>query len=511
MRINNKDLENKISNAPILPGCYIYRDKSNNVLYVGKAKILRNRVKSYFADFDAQGLRIQKMVKLIHDVEFVIADTDEEAFILETNLIRKYKPKYNVEKKDDKNYSWVMLDNDEDFPRIQIVRKRTSKNAIYFGPYAKQVPIKRTLISVRKIFPYRTCNRVIKSKDGVITSSNKKPCLYYHLGLCNAPCAGNLSTKDYRSNIRKIKYFFEGKKQELIEKLKSEMFNLSASKDFEKAAQIRDQIADLVYLTQKVDVEESTDEVKFRQIKRQNQSMALNDLIEIVDDPRLELHQDFKMECYDISNIQGTNAVGSMVVFVNGVPENSLYRKFKIKTKNTPDDFEMLREVIRRRVKALETRSEDKSFGTLPDLFIIDGGKGQLSSTYAIMQELGVDRPIISLAKRFEDIFVPIDGEGELEFKKKILPLGSQARFLMQRIRDEAHRFAITYHRKLRKEASKFSILDTIPGIGEVLKNKLLLAFGSVEGIKKADYKSLQTIIKNKTTLKELQKNLSMT
>jgi excinuclease ABC subunit C len=510
MLIKDPQLAEKIENAPLLPGCYIYRDKDQHVIYVGKAIILRNRVKSYFADFDKHIPRTKNMVRKIASVEFVIADSDEEAFILETNLIRKYKPKYNVDKKDDKSYSWVMIDKTEDFPRIQLVRKRDNPNAEYFGPYATIMPIKRTLIALRKIFPYRTCNRKIQVVKGKLISSNSKPCLYYDLGLCKAPCANLVERQEYKKNIARIKYFFEDKKKVLIEGLKSDMFKAASKKNFEKAAVLRDKIADLTYLAQKVDVEESTDEIKFRQVKKQKQANALLDLITLIADPRLDIHSGFKIECYDISNIQGTNAVGSMIVFVDGVPEKSLYRKFRIKTKGTPDDFAMHREVqIRRIAKSKDPNVSDKSFRQLPDLIVIDGGKGQLSATYQILKEQDVDIPIVGLAKRNEDIFVVDESSGEFQFAMKTLPVGSQARFLMQRVRDEAHRFAITYHRKLRSEASKFSILDTIPGVGEVIKHKLLVAFGSLDGIKKASEAELQQIMKNKTTVQKLLKTLA--
>ncbi|MBF0102915.1 MAG: excinuclease ABC subunit UvrC [Desulfobacterales bacterium] len=506
--IKSKTLKGAVNTAPELPGCYIYRDNSGKVLYVGKAINLRKRVKSYFQRFGDQVVRIQNMIKQISSVEFVVADNDLEAFILETNLIRKYKPKYNVDKKDDKNYSWVMISGGKDFPKIDLVRKRIDQKAVYFGPYAKQSPIKRTLESLRKIFPYRTCDRVIEYRKDVLYSSNPRPCLYWHLGLCDAPCAGKINSKEYKKNIKKIELFFIDKKKNLIEKLKVEMFKLSQDKHFEEAALLRDKVADLIYLSTQVDIEESTDEFKFRQVKKANQNQALEELVKSLPMLGLKSHKGFKIECYDISNIQGKYATGSMVVFVDGVPDKAQYRKFRIKTKGTPDDYAMHMEVQSRRLKQhiKPGTKTDKSFAELPDLMIIDGGKGQLASVLKVHSELGISIPVTGLAKKFEDLFLFNTLTSLMD--KVTLPRNSQARYLIQRIRDESHRFAITYHKKLRSKASQVSILDGIPGVGEVIKKKLLLAFGSVENIKSASLKDIQQIVKNRTTAGKIKSKI---
>jgi len=502
----SKALEEQIAKIPSSPGCYIYRNSSGIVLYVGTAINLLKRVKSYFQRFDDLELRKKQMVKQINSMEYIVADNATEAFVLETNLIRKYKPKYNVDKKDDKNYSWVMIDEKSDFPRITIVRDRKNKKAFYQGPYAKQFPIRNTLESLRKLFPYRSCARVIEYRDKKVHSSDTEPCLYWHLGLCDAPCTGKVSGKEYKKNIWRIKSFFSENRKDMVGALKEEMFELSGRGDFEKAAKIRDKIADLTYLKTRVDIEESTDEFKFRKAKINLHNRALEDFLDTIKELNLKNRDGFKIECYDISNIQGAYSVGSMVVFVNGQPDKSKYRKFRIKNTSTPDDFLMHNEVQVRRFKKYLSKSEDDSFGVLPDLIIIDGGKGQLTSALRAQKETGVTVPVIGLAKRNEEIFFVKEQNGKTnEFINKRFIRNSQAKYLVQRIRDESHRFAITYHKKLREIESKLSVLDDIPGIGRIIKFKLIKAFGNVDNIMKATDSELQQIVKNKATVKKIK------
>lgn len=534
----NELIAQKVRNAPLLPGCYLYKDKNNNILYVGKALRLRDRLYSYFSDPSRLEPKIVNMLKLAADVDYLTADSELEALVLETNLIKKYRPKYNKDKKDDKNYLWIEISRKEDFPKILLVREKRSKSADYYGPFTSTVPLNRIIRMLRKVFPYRTCNRVIKEITGEVNgklvtkieSSNSVPCLYYHLGLCQAPCAGLVTKKTYRGNIQRIGQFLRSGKQELLENLSKDMQSYAAKREYEQAKIVRDQINDLQYISQKIDVDIDTDEVIFQAAKKAKRSRALSDLVQIIGNDKLswyandnatgnpEFTREFKIECYDISNIQGTNAVGSMVVFVNGEPAKKLYRKFRIKTKNSPDDFAMLAEVFRRRFannkkpaeKNINTNKNNKlkpddSFSKYPDLIVVDGGKGQLSSTYQILTEKKVDVPIIGLAKRYEDLFLVKEISGELQFVKRTLPRGSEARFLMQRIRDEAHRFGITYHRKLRTQAMTASVLDEIPGISKLIRQKLFKAFGDVNGIKKADAANLAEIIRNRKTVRNLQ------
>jgi excinuclease ABC subunit C len=451
------------------------------------------------------------MVEKIKDVEFVTVDSEAEALVLETNLIHKYKPKYNSDKKDDKNYQWLKFNKFEDFKRPLLVREKKDDNTKYFGPYPQSLPLTRTLKYLRKVFPYRTCNRKIVevisrvNKKNEIKSSDPKPCLYYHLGLCPAPCAGMISKKEYSKNIKHLQQYFSQRKDFVIYKLREEMALLSKDKKFEAAAILRDKVSDLLYISQRIEIENNIDEQKFILKRNLSKINALSELIDIIEDATLIFKENFKIECYDISNIQGKLAVGSMVVFVNGFPAKQLYRKFRIRLKETPDDYAMMQEVFGRRFSKKNLSSKDKSFNSLPDLIIVDGGKGQLSSTYEILKNMELSTPIIGLAKKNEDIFTisenNINNKNQLLFTKKILKEGSEARFLMQRIRDEAHRFGIIYHRGLRLKAQKFSVINTIPGVGKILGTKLLKAFGSLDGIKKATADELYQIIKNKKTV----------
>lgn len=446
MKFFSTDLAKKIRSAPLLPGCYIYKDKDGKILYIGKAIEIRSRVKSYFVKNADLLPRIRLMVQKIRDVEFITVDNEAEALVLETNLIHKYRPKYNSDKKDDKNYQWLKFLKSEDFKRPLLVREKKDDKAEYFGPFPESLPLKRTLKYLRKVFPYRTCNRTIKqikidSKgEPVIKSSDPKPCLYYDLGLCQAPCAGKISKKKYGNNIKYLKEYFTQKKSYVIYKLKEEMAEVAKEQKYEEAAMLRDKINDLIYISQRIEVENNVDEEKFRQNRNLTKVKALSDLLEIIGDKNIEFKENLKIECYDISNIQGKLAVGSMVVFVNGVPARNLYRKFRIKIKDSPDDFAMMQEVFTRRFSEKNRTSKDLSFKDLPDLVIVDGGKGQLSSAYKILRNLKVTLPIIGLAKRNEDIFTIEDNGIELLFEKKILKEGTEPRFLMQRIRDSTLR-----------------------------------------------------------------------
>ncbi len=462
----------KIENAPKSPGCYIYKDKSGKIIYVGKAKNIKNRVKSYFANFSLSDLKTQALVTNIDSVEFLEVDSEVEALILETNLIKKYHPKYNILMRDDKTYSWVkfekQLKGKRDFPRIKIVRdtEKGDKNAVYFGPYLDTVPLKNILKNLRKVFPYVSCNRILIEKSASplqVKTNNPIPCLYFHLGLCNAPCASLQSKKSYMENINNIKKFFMGFKNNIVVKLQKEMQKYSKVKNFEQAATIRDRINEIKYITQNIKLDNSVDDININQIKEQQRDNGLKELVKELGFPaeNLNIKKGLKFECYDISNIQGKFSVGAMTVMVDGIVRPDLYRKFRIRSKDSPDDFGMLKEVLSRRFSHMD-KSTDKSFSVFPDLIIIDGGKGQLSAAYKILRqlELGNKIPIVGLAKREEEIFkLNLQFTSETwedlskgMFKRIYLPRGSEALFLVQRLRDETHRFGITYHRKLRSK-----------------------------------------------------------
>jgi excinuclease UvrABC nuclease subunit len=527
--------------APLLPGCYIYRDSKKKILYIGKAKVLRNRVRSYFQNYERVEEKIRQMIDRANSVEFIVVDSEIEALILESNLIKKYKPKYNSLMVDDKHYIYVRFeplrkkeltsskqanDGKEDFPEVMIVREKKDDGSEYFGPYPDTLPAKRLLKRLRRVFPYRTCDRRIVqvSADPLkVESSNPVPCLYYHLGLCNAPCAGLESKAAYQRNYNNIRKFFLGQKNDIAYQVELEMKAAAKRQEFEVAARLRNRLADIKYIASNINLDKDIDEVAIMQAKKERKQRALEELVGRLKFPveAMDVHpkEGFRIECYDISNIQGTNAVGAMVVFIDGEPRPDLYRRFRIQMKNEPNDFAMLQEVLTRRFnqylrsqmayqkdpanevteitdiegftieipkdlqKKIKAWKPDPSFSQMPDLIIIDGGKGQLSSTYKILSDFGlVDRiPMVGLAKREEDIFKvaeqfnePLAWEGgqvlsdNVEkkkltytpiddvsgFEKIHLPRRSEALYLMQRIRDEAHRFGITYHRKLRSKVA---------------------------------------------------------
>ncbi|MEP7103416.1 MAG: GIY-YIG nuclease family protein [Candidatus Dojkabacteria bacterium] len=495
--------QEKVKNAPKIPGCYIYKDKDGGVLYVGKAKNLKNRVNSYFNNYSKLEIRIQQMLDQAEDIELYTVDSEVESIILETNLIKKYKTKYNILMRDDKTYSWVMFEKQikgvNDYPRIRILRNKdkTDEVAEYFGPYPAQMPLKNILKKVRKVFPYASCNRrlIQITEDPVqVDTNNRIPCLYYHIGLCKAPCASLQNKKDYMRDFNNIKKFFQGEKIDILKELEKNMSLYSHDKDYENAAKVRDKINDIKYVTANMGISNEIDDITVDNLKNIQRENGQKDLIEKLKFPedKLKNHKDFRIECYDISNIQGTNPVGAMTVMINGEVRPDMYRKFRINSKETPDDFGMLQEMMERRLKYLQTDNgkwitdnrksnsensklktqnseNDESFSTKPDLIIIDGGKGQLNSVYLILKQynLHTEIPIVGLAKREEEIFKMtyqfkdedhvgdeknLRLQGISKFTRIMLPRKSEALYIVQRIRDEAHRFGITYHRKLRSK-----------------------------------------------------------
>lgn len=548
----NEKLKESLKLLPSLPGCYLYYNSDNEIIYVGKAKILKRRVKSYF-NRKHDSVKVNVLVSQIDHLEYIITNTEVEALILESHLIKKHKPKYNILLKDDKKYPYFLV-TDEDFPRISIVRKRNinQEKGRYYGPYTNIRAMHSTLDFLKKIFPLRQC-KTPKFKN--------RPCLYYHIGKCLAPCQNMVTSEEYKAIVHQAELFLSGKQSELMKQLMEQIQKYSEAEQFEKAARLRDSYFDLqktlekqkvVYENTKLnedvislqhedgilaivimmiregrlidkkdftyDVEEE-DKTEFfatffkeyyntlslefpdrivsnelesvgdkplyeewlniisgKKVKisygktpqgKELQSLADKNAKVILDNAKLskmsKIRDDFnnigsylkeklklnnfpyRMECYDISHIQGTNTVASMVTFINGLSKKSEYRKFKVKsTEGKPDDFMSMKEVLTRRLSRLGEKGWDK-----PDLIIIDGGKGQLSSVMQIVEDMGISGiDFVSLAKRQEEVFLPHTS------KSILLPRESSALFLIQRIRDEAHRFAITYHRKLRSKKS---------------------------------------------------------
>lgn len=406
-----RDLTNKIKALPNTSGVYLMKNVSGKVIYVGKAISLKKRVQSYFRK-NQESAKTQKLVEDISDIYYIETASEAEALILEASLIKEHKPKYNISLRDDKSYPLIEI-TAEEFPKISVVRpNKQKKDAKYYGPYVNATLIREALTIIRKIFPYRVCDNM-----------PKKECLDNHIGLCDAPCVGKISKVEYKKNIRNIRLILEGRKDDLYRSLTKEMEIFSQEHRYEKAIKARDQLRAIGALYS------STKDINY--YKEAEQLMRTLNL------PRTPL----RLEAFDISNIMGNQAVGSMVSFFNGVPDKKNYRKFRIKEVEGIDDFKMIAEVVRRRYRRLQNEG-----AAYPDLIVIDGGKGQLGAACAQLEILGVDIPIISLAKREEEIFLP---------KRRSpvkLPENSLGLRLLQRIRDEAHRFAVSYHRKLRSK-----------------------------------------------------------
>jgi len=401
----------KLKSIPITSGVYLMKNERDEVIYIGKAVSLRKRVQSYFRKTQTM-TKTDLLVADIADIDYIETVSEAEALILEASLIKQHQPRYNIDLRDDKSYPFIEV-NGEDFPRISIERPhRKKKDSKYYGPYVKVGLIREALVLIRKIFHFRTCHPF-----------PDKECLDYHIGLCDAPCIGAVTKGEYRKNIRHIQLILEGKKDQLYKQLHKDMEQYVKGQEFEKAAKVRDQIRAMGAL--------------YSGTKDINYFKEAEQLKRALDLPRVPE----RIETFDISNIMGHQAVGSMVCFFNGKPDKQNYRRFKIKSVEGIDDFRMIAEVVRRRYQRL--KNEGRIF---PDLIVIDGGKGQLSSACAELKELEVQIPIISLAKREEEVFLP---KKKASIKLSKDSLGIQ---LLQRMRDEAHRFAISYHRKLRSK-----------------------------------------------------------
>jgi len=403
------DLKEKIKSLPLTSGVYLMKNSAGKVIYVGKAVSLKRRVQSYFRKNPVIS-KVDYLVAEIADLDWIITQSEAEALILEASLIKNFQPKFNVDLRDDKTYPFIEVTGDP-FPGIFVVRPSMKSPASrYYGPYVNPRLIREALTFIRRIFHFRTCDPF-----------SDKPCLDYHIGLCDAPCGGKISRQDYAAMIRHVCQILDGEKNELFRDLEKEMERLSQSRRFEQAAKVRDQVYALGALYS------GTQELNFYKEAEQLQRVL-----------GLPKRPD-RIEAFDISNIMGQHSVGSMVSFLNGKPDKSNYRKFRIKNVEGIDDFKMMAEVVRRRYTRL--KAERRRF---PDLILIDGGKGQLSAARAELAALDLEIPLASLAKREEEIFLP----GKR--KAVILPKDSLGLMLLQRIRDEAHRFAVAYHRTLR-------------------------------------------------------------
>lgn len=585
----NDRIKEKLKLLTTEPGVYIMRDKDGNVIYVGKAKNLKNRVSQYFRN-SPKPAKVQAMVDNVDIFDYFITMSEMDALALESNLIKKYQPFYNILLKDGKQFPYIKIDMKEPFPKLEIVRKVKKDGAKYFGPYFAGIDVREIVKTINSAFKIRTCNLKITEE-----SRAKRECLNYSLGLCSAPCTKRISANEYKKEIDKVINFLNGNDDE-IEKILTEKMNLAAqNENFENAILMRDRLKMVSKLKQRVvanlpkdvskdvfayytdglsgvitnmvirggkilgiisypclDAELEEEQTLFNFIVQYYQNLLVpneiilshdiedkellyeffNKKVNIITNPHginknllnmaLENAKEYlnkyiekeklkynntlgavnslkeklglrelplRMECYDISNISGTNKVCSMVVFKNGEASKKDYRKFKIKTVKGSNDFASLAEALTRRLKRL-VEQNGESFKEKPNLIIIDGGKGQILSSYDILKSFGLEDKIdmIGLAKKQEEVFFPNRSLPTL------LKPGSAELKLIQRIRDEAHRFAITYHRNLRTKKQTESILTQIPGVGPKKRDALLKAFGTSEEVAKADIDLLQTI-----------------
>jgi len=594
-------LKERVRNLPTLPGIYQFFDKNNKIIYIGKAKNLKNRVSSYFSS-SIDSLKTLALVNKIYDLQVIATDTEVEALVLENNLIKEFKPRYNINLKDDKTFPFIKVTN-EPYPRIFSTRNVEKDGAKYFGPFTDIKSMKASLSLINRIFKVRSCKYFINQK--IIDEKKIKVCLDYHIKKCDGPCEGLISLSEYNRIIANVIKLLKGKTKELINDLSDEMNNESAKMNFENAAEIRDSIKQLSVYSQKQkvvsidstnkdiityesegkdiacsilnvrngvllgkrqfhfisEIEQTQNEIyssiinkyynEFADIpdeiileseleeidiyekwflekhkskvrfvvpkkeslsksllsmSRQNAKLQLNDILiqkeksqgnlpHVLSSIKRDLRLDKlprRIECYDISHLQGTDTVASMVVFVDGKPAKSLYRKFNIKDVDGVDDFESMREVITRRFSQSLSLKED-----FPDLVIIDGGKGQLSAAVESINKLNLKKlNIISLAKRLEEIYFPNSSEPQY------IPRTSSSLKLIQHLRDEAHRFAITFHRSKRSKRTFQSELSSIKGIGEKYVSKLLQNFESVPKIKNESIENLTKAIgKSKANL----------
>jgi excinuclease ABC subunit C len=462
-------LVNKIKELPKTAGVYLYRDEKNRVIYVGKAVNLKNRVSSYFQSKNHDSKTIE-LVKNIRNLEWIEVEGEFEALVLEAELIKRYKPKYNIIWKDDKNYSYIKFTGEE-YPRVSVVRQITDHNAEYIGPFIDASALRSILKLARHLYPYCTCSL---PSDSV--------CLYYYIGLCPGHGAEYVSRNEYAKNLRGLKALFAGKTKKLELDFKKQMSMAAKEQNFELAANFRDKLS---YLKRIRTINLFTD----KEPSADTGLRILGESLGMSGTPT-------RIECYDISNILGTAAVGSMVVFKNGVATPKEYRRFKIKTVQGANDFASMAEVLKRRFSKYQG-SKDSSFSALPDLVIVDGGKGQLSSVMAL-DNIPKSVMVISLAKKLEEIFIPIKAISpgdKSDYKIINLPKDSEGMFLVQRIRDEAHRFAITYHRGLKQKELFENGLDAIPGVGPLKKKQLIKAFGSIGNIREAKLENISDIV----------------
>lgn len=463
----NETIKKKLSQLPNEPGVYFHKDKKGEIIYVGKAAILKNRVRQYFQASRNRDPKTEVLVGEIVDIEWITVETELDALFLEAELIKRYMPRFNIELRDDKSEVFVRIDMKDPHPTVQTTHRPLDDGAEYFGPYYSGFAVKKALKFLRKAFPYDTGK-----------SSAKRVSLDYHIGLSPGLEEGKTTIEDYRKNLRKLMMYLKGERSALIRQLESEMKLAAKEKNFEQAARLRNQVYSLKEL--KKSVVFGKDE--FMDISKDQALNGLVDLLELKGAPK-------RIEGYDISHMSGTDTVASMVVFTNGIPDKAEYRKFKMRIPGN-DDFAHMNEVIKRRFSSKNIMAWGK-----PDLLLIDGGKGQLGAAQAALEEMGINIPSIGLAKRYETIIKREVVGKEVVFNEILLPKTSHIIKLLQRIRDESHRFAVSYHSVLKVKRQTKSLLDDIPTIGPATRKKLIKHFGGARAVVNASESELTQVI----------------
>lgn len=482
-------VKKKLVELPKSPGVYFHKDKTGSIIYVGKAAVLRNRVRQYFQQSRSRDPKTEALVAEIADIDWMEVDSELEALFVEAEMIRRYMPRYNIDLRDDKSMSYIRIDYDSDYPTVSTTRRPLDDGAKYFGPYFSTSSVRQSLKLLRKIFPFATKRQV----------GQRRANLHYHLGLDPGLEEGKTNLVDYRANLRKLMAVIQGRRKTIVKELERDMKRAAREADFERAAKLRNQL----FALQGLDKQVIFSDKEFLDISKDH---ALNELVNLLSIGTYP----HRIEGYDISHMQGTDVVASMVVFTNGISNKSEYRKFKTKI-NQNDDFYNMNETIKRRL----SEKNRKAWG-LPNLVLIDGGKGQLEAAIIARDELGCQKiPFIGLAKREEQIVIhnrksnvtlnklSINKLGGFstesrDFTLVNLPLNTNIVKLLQRIRDESHRFAVSYHSVLKVKRQTSSRLDEIPSIGPATKKKLLKTFGSLKGVAQADYQELETVLGSK-------------
>lgn len=480
-----KGLDDKLKSLPKDPGVYFHKSTTGEIIYVGKAANLKNRVRQYFQKSRARDLKTEALVAEIADVDWMVVDSEVEALFLEAEMVRRYMPRYNILLRDDKSLSYIRIDYDSDYPTVSLTRRPLDDKARYFGPYFSAYQVRQALRILRRIFPYAT-----KKSVGA-----KRPSLHYHLGLDPGLENGRTSLKDYRANLRQLIAVIQGRKVTIERQLEKRMKAAASTQDFEAAAKLRNQLLALKNLGQQVIFSDK----EFLDISKDHALNELVDLLGLQSFPR-------RIEGYDISHMSGRDVVASMVVFTNGASDKAEYRKFKMSRQQNNDFFNM-NETIKRR---LSERNVDR-WGK-PGLILIDGGKGQLDAALKARDDCGQTMPFIGLAKREEQIVIDkVRSNVRLnsEFLQKLggyttesdrfilinLPHSTNLIKLLQRIRDESHRFAVSYHSSVKLKRQTSSLLEDIPGIGPTTRKRLIKQFGSLRAVMNADERALAEAI----------------